>query len=257
MAGDHEQNNTAARAEARLGIGRVALNRLRFNHESPTARMLDQSNVDRLVDVFKEVGCNNRDAEHSIPVVITRDQLHRVLQRSGLSEADLRSNDHEPPYLKLRKKEALSCLHGQHRHAAACHFFRHRPREDRWWTVTLYDRDALFTDARRDIAAGHSTSVWSFCGGEVYRHIQLATQRRDRRQRKQWKCRILTKQKRYDVRRLRHFPQYRELRDALDSLLPFRALWKGLRLGTLRRKFALRSPEVSTAVAPRLLETTN
>ncbi|XHF99719.1 hypothetical protein AWENTII_003209 [Aspergillus wentii] len=155
MAGDHEQNNTAARAEARLGIGRVALNRLRFNHDSPAARMLDQSNVDRLVDVFKEVGCNNRDAEHSIPVVITRDQLHRVLQRSGLSADNLRSNDHEPPYLKLRKKEALSCLHGQHRHAAACRFLRHHPREDRWWTVTLYDQDgssAVFLAMTSDLS---------------------------------------------------------------------------------------------------------
>ncbi|OJJ29640.1 hypothetical protein ASPWEDRAFT_46835 [Aspergillus wentii DTO 134E9] len=128
---------------------------------------------------------------------------------------------------------ALSSLHGP---ASACRFFRHYPRGDRWWTVTLYDQDALFSDARRDTAAGHSTSVWSFCGGE---------------------CRTLTKQKRYDVRRLRHFPQYRELRDALDSLLPFRALWKRLRPGTLQRKFALRSPEVSTALVPRRLGTTN
>ncbi|XHF99644.1 hypothetical protein AWENTII_003137 [Aspergillus wentii] len=111
MAGDRAQNNTAARAEARLGI--------------------------------------EFSARASIGMPIF----------PALSTGGPLVDGHA-----LRSRRFVCCF----------------PLHDRW--LIADSRAALFSDARRDTAAGHSTSVWSFCGGEVYRQIQLATQRRDRRQ---------------------------------------------------------------------------
>ena len=115
------------------GTAKVKLKHLKFEEH---LTLFDPSNVSRLVNIFKLEGCARLDPDHHVPVVIHESQLKSALGQSHASEADLlKPLQTEPPELFFPSGFTLTCLHGQHRIAAAREFLLPG---DQWWIVDLY-----------------------------------------------------------------------------------------------------------------------
>ncbi|KAI1192075.1 hypothetical protein F5B17DRAFT_379380 [Nemania serpens] len=110
------------------GTAKISLDCLFFDPEGE----LSKEKTSRLVDIFKQEGCDRLNDSHAIPGNVTADLLSASLRQSNLSTADLRGS--EPPALRLPTGMHVSCLYGRHRVEALRRLGHLSP----WWTVKLY-----------------------------------------------------------------------------------------------------------------------
>jgi hypothetical protein len=113
------------KSRAFIGSVKIPLDKLRHEELPDNPRQRDQKNVTRLLGIFQspEVGCQRRDSDNHVPVLIPRSALpSRPLGVDN--DFQLFNPDHP-----------LTFLHGRHRIEAARKFFTGN---DRWWIADLY-----------------------------------------------------------------------------------------------------------------------
>lgn len=136
---DHELEFLTAKTNAYLGAARVPLDSLCFPpHDSVHVR--NKKKEDRLLNNFAEFQCQRLGFRHRIPVVISVANLQAALNNSHLSSPSLFAV--EPPLLQLPNDPPVVALRGRHRCEAARRYFQNP--QDRWWTVTFYNKDGNF-----------------------------------------------------------------------------------------------------------------
>ncbi len=113
------------KSRAFIGSVKIPLDKLRHEELPENPRQRDEKNVTRLLGIFQspEVGCQRRDSDNHVPVLIPRSALpSRPLGVDN--DFQLFNPDH-----------SLTLLHGRHRIEAARKFFTGN---DRWWIADLY-----------------------------------------------------------------------------------------------------------------------
>lgn len=145
---EHSLNN---RRRYYRGAAKVGINFLKFEDGTvPGGRFLDQRNVHRLVQIYESEGYRPLEPENRVPALISQEQLDIAMDISNVSQADLQSRT-EPPELYFDSDNALLCLSGKHRVAAAAATESIRP-ADKWCVVEM------FTDGMLDARASSLTS---------------------------------------------------------------------------------------------------
>ncbi|KAI9768256.1 MAG: hypothetical protein M1840_005086 [Geoglossum simile] len=216
------------------GNAKVGLNHLNFD---TTQSLFNQSNVSRLVKIFKDEDCLRLEPDHYIPAVIDMSQLENALRQSQVSQADLlRSFQTEPPKLLFPNGFTLTCLRGQHRIAAAREFLP--PGEyHQWWTVEIYKK-GISEDTIAYIRDEYSNSRKP-PDGDIYRQVRAYQSRSDKSGELKFLAR-LSPNKRKAMKQL----QKRDwLANALDKLLPYHGLWPALQLGSIPTILSWKCPE--------------
>ena len=120
-----------------LGAVRLKLQHLDVDSLKTEKTYLDPKNVSRLVEVFKLEGCRRLNEEHYVPAIINRRAFQDALTASQVRVNELLNpmSGDPPQELTLPPDMRITCLHGQHRLAAAHQFLRPG---DKWWMVSLY-----------------------------------------------------------------------------------------------------------------------
>ena len=218
------------------GRAKIFIEHLQFEEENVTGgRIVDVPNIERLVKVYeKEPGCLRLDHDHYIPALVDDGVLNRWLERSNVSHADLLDFRRIPPLLRI--DQPLLALHGKHRVEAARRFL---DPFDRWWIVDLYS-SALSGSNVLDLRTEYSNGR-GFKDGDIFRHLRHYQRTGDASEAGRWLSR-LSPSKQKDLKTL--LERHRDLREALDSLLPFTGLWGSLQLGTFHRLLTLSCEEV-------------
>jgi hypothetical protein len=112
------------KSRAFCGSVKIPLDNLRHEELPDNPRQFDEKNIARLLDIFRLDGCQRREPDNHVPVLISR---------SALPEGPLRVSDD----LKLFKPDhPLTYLHGRHRLEAARKFLTEK--NNRWWIADLY-----------------------------------------------------------------------------------------------------------------------
>lgn len=143
---DYEQDISKDKASNLRGKARVMIAALKHTPES--MRDLDNTNVERLKDIFTMEGCRRDAPERHVPVVISMDDVTRAIALTGSTEVSLDKlldNPKElPPLLKFPPGVHIQCLTGKHRIQAAkeCTTL---PASERWWIVDLYLEGRIFS----------------------------------------------------------------------------------------------------------------
>ena len=115
------------------GTIKIDIEHLHFG--DPDFREIDESNVQRLIDVFEQEGCRRLRPDHHIPAIVDDNVLRTWLGEGHQSGADLLSRDPSHwPFVRLRNG-TLRVLHGRHRITAARQYL---VGQDRWWAVDVY-----------------------------------------------------------------------------------------------------------------------
>ena len=130
-----EEEFVAIKERSFLGIARIPLDALDFNHElQKVHRVLSDRAVARLENIFEKEGCLRLQDENHISAVVDEDELVWALAVTGLERGNLprHPSGGDIPELGLMH---VRCLHGLHRVNAAK---RVLDGVDRWWTVRLY-----------------------------------------------------------------------------------------------------------------------
>jgi hypothetical protein len=140
MPRSRDDNLAQARHEGYLGIARVNLDALNFQHTLAREKHREVSapNVLRLEKIFERNGCLRLQEENVIDAIVDQDNLSSALADVGLSNDNLRSLrwPQDAPLVHLEK---VKCLSGLHRVQAA---HRYLDENDKWWTVRLYRHGA-------------------------------------------------------------------------------------------------------------------
>lgn len=132
------QRETQLAAERRLkfqGTAKVNLDEIHFHSQSN--RQLDQKNIDRLCNIFREEECQNLVVAHRVPAIVSRHHLVMAIQRAPPnvnSQSLLTNPESEMPHLRFLPGQ-LQGLHGRHRIAAGLDVLSSTYR---WWAVDLY-----------------------------------------------------------------------------------------------------------------------
>ena len=111
------------------GTFRRPLDKLQHEELPHNPRQLDQTNVARLLNVFRAEDCQHREPENHVPVLVSRSALPQVRNAAGIFE--------EPQF--FIPESPLQILHGAHRLEAARKFLQG---SDRWWVADLYSDGA-------------------------------------------------------------------------------------------------------------------
>lgn len=131
-----------------LGIAKIDLDQLAFDIASPNGHRKESKKIQtKLINVFKLEGCRRLEQQHFIDALISRETLSAALQPHGKSIESFRgsydaSDGSLRDVLRLRLSGPLQCLSGLHRVAAAKRYLN---KNDRWWTVRLYEKDRKST----------------------------------------------------------------------------------------------------------------
>ncbi|KAL9042038.1 MAG: hypothetical protein Q9214_003906, partial [Letrouitia sp. 1 TL-2023] len=225
-----ERDLLREKAAKYCGAVKIWLHNLRPEEEPTKPRQADLKNIARLTRIFQLDGCFRCQPQNRVPVLI----------QNGARRANVSDEPEDLAFISLEQGEQLVYLHGYHRLQAAKEFF---PPSDAWWVADLYSAD-LSDENKRTIREEY-LGASNFCDGDIFRHFRrcvLAGNGEDRKWLARW-----SESKRRDVLQLDKAAvkdrQMRELRDGLDSLLPFPALWPALQVGTFHRLLTLRCPE--------------
>ena len=130
-----ERHDHLARQHAKVGSARIDIRYLRGSG----FREIDEKNVKRLVKVFASDGCPQLEPAYSVPIVVSSENITKILQRNAIEVASLGRPTY--PRLIIDKSSSLTCLHGQHRLAAGQVFLRD---SEQWWGVDIYRAEGLF-----------------------------------------------------------------------------------------------------------------
>ncbi len=106
------------------GSVKIPLDKLQHEELPENPRQFDKKNVARLLDDFRREGCQRREPDNHVPVLISR---------SALPEGLLRVSD---DFQLFQPEHPLTYLDGRHRLEAARKFFTDR--NSRWWIADLY-----------------------------------------------------------------------------------------------------------------------
>lgn len=109
------------KSRAFLGSVKIPLEKLRHEELPDNPRQLDDENVERLVNVFHDEGCQPRESDNHVPTLIPRSAV--PLLRVG-DDFQLFDPDH-----------ALTYLNGRHRIEAGRKFLTGN---SKWWVADLY-----------------------------------------------------------------------------------------------------------------------
>jgi Protein of unknown function (DUF3723) len=110
-----------------MGSAKVQVSELAPENGKDLRAQVDQKNVQRLVGIFKLIGCCDAEEKHRIPALVRKDELERVPATSKEDSTQLP---------KLEFGHTIPFLRGKHRLVAAAEYL---PVNDQWWTVELYD----------------------------------------------------------------------------------------------------------------------
>ncbi|EMC97300.1 hypothetical protein BAUCODRAFT_130484 [Baudoinia panamericana UAMH 10762] len=216
-----------------LGHFTVALEDVEFE---TGVRDYDVANVDRLHSIFRTEGCHRTDPLHFVPAIIPKHQIDTALRdRQSIQRL------HLPAGIKLH------CLHGKHRVLAAKRFF---PKQEQWWTATLYD--ARLPPNARLLLIEEYKNEQRFADGDVYRYYRYAQIANDQASVKRWLARLSSTKVR-NLQQLEKADHGRVL-ERLDKLLPFVGLWQGFKLGALCRLLPLRTWQEMIHYLNRMLQ---
>ena len=118
------------------GFARIPLDEINLNLPEFIIKHRHENtkNVDRLINLFKSVGCHQAEPRHAISALISQDQLRLALDSLGLTELP-KTPSLDVNTVPLLRPHLVYCLHGLHRVQAAKAFLED---PDRWWTVRLY-----------------------------------------------------------------------------------------------------------------------
>ena len=120
------------------GTARIDISHLHFDSSSSNDyQCLRPKNVERLKNIFATEGCHRLDPANHVKALISQDELHKLLQRSKISQDTFYNcgESDKPPKLEPEAATTLRILYGRHRLEAAREFFIS---DDSWWTVDLY-----------------------------------------------------------------------------------------------------------------------
>ncbi|RAL09441.1 uncharacterized protein BO97DRAFT_445522 [Aspergillus homomorphus CBS 101889] len=191
-----------------------------------------KKNVERLHEIFAKDGCHRLDIRNHITAVVSRTNLQRACQATGLTLEELKYRPQQYPRLCFHRPQ-VQCLHGQYRIKAAEDFLSP---SDRWWTVDLY-LDDISSDLRNALVDEYANEKLP-TDGEVYRKIRQYQHESNALFQNRWWSR-LSPNKAKRLRRLTS-PDNIYLCAAFDVLLAIPGLWNGMSLGSLNTVMALK-----------------
>jgi hypothetical protein len=255
----HEQEQKIA-TERRIqyrGTASIALEALHFPCEG--SRDIDDRNVERLMNVFREEKCRRLPIQNHVVAEIDQRQLDAALAASGIS-AEALFKDPCDSYLELDfpPNFRLRCLHGQHRIIAATAVL---PPEDRRWTVDFYLAGegtscvphALNTYIIIDLSESLRTTLIEEYSAEkkpddgyIYRKLRQYQGYHGTSNlyfEKRWWARLKAISSRGEAD-LRRILKDDEFKDAFDIQLLIPGLSNGMRLATLHKALAMNCREV-------------
>ncbi|KAK2809765.1 hypothetical protein FQN50_003610 [Emmonsiellopsis sp. PD_5] len=183
-------------------------------------------NADRLLRIFKSAGCDRRDPEHHIPVLISNDILDQALSRSQMTQEALLSSI-DPPQLILGSETRLVYLKGKSRLGAAHEFFLPG---NKWWGAKLY-LDTLPPAAKAQLREKYQNEQ-NFNDGDIYRNLRHYQLQGDKSEVARWWARWVDSTKCRDVMKMQ---KNKQLRAAFDRLLPYIGLWAPVTAKLFRR----------------------
>lgn len=198
----------------------------------------DDKNIQRLFDIFLQEKCRRGDPRNRVPVVVSQEDLDRILRLNHVERSNLR--DSALPLLKkIPDDVTLVCLHGYHRMFAGQ---RYLDPADQWWGVNLYSKEHLSPALRKELAETDDNAKPTDDGSIFYhlRHRQIIG---DKHESRRLKAR-LSDSKQRDYAQLQRQNKLSRLRDAFDRLLKIPGLWPALRIGIFHRLLTLRCTEV-------------
>ena len=137
MFASQETDKELAAIAARccLGVAKVSLNSLNFNHPlvEKEHRKECPKNVQRLIDIFRRTECFRLQKKNFINAIIDERALEEAQSQAGLTRSDiLNASQNNIPFLNL---QSIDCLSGLHRVAAAKAYL---PENEQWWSVRLF-----------------------------------------------------------------------------------------------------------------------
>ncbi|KAH7108729.1 hypothetical protein B0J11DRAFT_241648 [Dendryphion nanum] len=232
---DTNRRHVAERSIKYRGTASIKLNVLHFPCEK--SRQLDENNVERLRNLFREEGgCRRLDLRNHVPAIISQSQLEAAITASQISaERLLEDARNGYPELDFPPGYRLECLHGRHRILAAAQVL---PPEDRRWTVDLYLEGTEDGSDRRVLGRKEPDD------GEIYSKIREYQGYRGAANpcfEKRWWARLaaISNHKENLERILRHT----DYKIAFDVQLDVPGLAGGMRLSTTHTMFAMRCHE--------------
>lgn len=122
-----------ARGEFFYGYAIISLDKLSFEHPlARNHRPVSKNNVERILKLFREVGCGNDVAEYAVTASVDAARLEYYLEEQGYGSLPQTIEDStDVPRLDM----PVECLHGLHRILAAKRFLKGG---ERWWMARIY-----------------------------------------------------------------------------------------------------------------------
>lgn len=214
-------------------IGTCVVQLKSFFFES--GREKDDRATRTLVQVLKE-SSEQHDKHNQIPVAVSLEELHQVLNDSSISMQEIARS--EAPYPKLFPIRKLRCLHGRQRYEAAIELYS----LEAWWPVRLFcipegcDPNHI-PSLRREIDQYYYQTPSS--DGEIFRKIRSYEDMHQRDWAHTWRLRL----SRSKQKALRAIELRAPLLAKLDQLRLFPGLWDGFELGNIARHLSLHADD--------------
>ncbi|KAF7505063.1 hypothetical protein GJ744_001282 [Endocarpon pusillum] len=220
--------------DARIGSAKIHIRHLR----GEGIREIDGRNVKRLVEVFASHGCDRLEPAYRVPIVVSVQEITRILLRNAIEAKALHSAN--PPRLSLDISSSVTCLRGQHRLAAGQVFFSQE--DEQWWGVDIYRAEGLSQSDCQWMSEEYENAL-PFNDGMIFRSIRIHQIRNNKTEAEKWLARLSGNSKRRDIAQLQKRKLFVNLSNALDQLLPLPGLWSGFQVGTFHRLLSMKFPE--------------
>ncbi|KAA8652798.1 hypothetical protein EYZ11_011222 [Aspergillus tanneri] len=231
----YTDRETQLASERRLkfqGTAKVNLDDIYFPPQ--TGRQMDQKNVDRLCDVFREDECRNLTIEHRVPAIVSRHHLQAAQEKANVATSMLLTRvESEIPHLQFPPGQLLA-LHGRHRIAAGREVL---PPGHYWWAVDLY-LDNIGDDLKTSLIEEYSNEKPP-SDGEIYRKIRQYAGDGNLHGELRWKARLCPNSR----TRFEALSKNTRLRHAFDRILGIPGHWNAMRISMLHRVIAVRCDE--------------
>jgi hypothetical protein len=207
-------------ADYLLGYTKIGLDALSFDHREirKLRRRKSNKNMNSLVALFRQVGCQHNLEEHAMTAIVREDELGAALEDLGLES--LPRSDTNVPTLDI---STVYSLHGLYRVCAGKLVLKGA---HRWWLVRLYSY-CMFESAANNIKelATYFYLEPRETDGDIFRRILLC---RGTPEEAIWNTR-LSQMKQKDLKQLMNNAGFMAVLTRLTNIL---ALWTPLELGS-------------------------